>query len=181
MWLFVKLLWKVSKLTWRVLLYIAIFIIVYMFLPVRVYKFPFQTEAQYHSRAGIFWFESQGNSQIQSPVLVASLSSFLWSTTDWTLPGNHRAGKMMEDTISWIISYHCNRQPHHYTKWLTGKLILFLATWHSWHGSQQKALYLISTYIFNFMTVITRLAITITDKGSYCIILSNSSLCCLQH
>lgn len=77
--------------------YFSIFIVACVFLPVMVYKFPFQTEAQYHSRAGTFWFEGQGSSRTQSPVLVASLSSFLWSTSDWTLPGNHRAGKIMED------------------------------------------------------------------------------------
>lgn len=60
----------------------SIFIVAYMFLPVTVCMFPSQTEAQYHPRAGTVWFEGQGSSQTQSPVLVASLSSFLWSTTD---------------------------------------------------------------------------------------------------
>ncbi len=116
--------------------YPPIFIVPYVLLPVMVYKFPFQTEAQYHSRAGTVWFVGQGSIQTLSPVRVASLSSFLWSTIDWTLPGNHRAGKIMEDIISCINSYHFNGQPHHYSKWLTVRLILFLVTWHSWHVSR---------------------------------------------
>lgn len=92
--------------------YVSVSIVASMFLPVMAYKFPFQTEAQYQPRAGSVWFEGQGSSQTQSPVLVASLSSFLWSTTGWTVHGNHRAVKIIEDIISYIKSHHFNRQPH---------------------------------------------------------------------
>lgn len=61
------------------------------FLLVMVGKFPFETVAQYHPRAGSAWTDGQGSSQKLSLVLATWLSSFLCSTTDWTLLDNHGA------------------------------------------------------------------------------------------
>lgn len=82
---------------------------------------PFQRGARDHSRAGTSCSEAPGNSRTRYPELVASPSSSLWSTTDWTPAGNHRAGERKERKKErWLeLQYHelfhvtANRQPSH--------------------------------------------------------------------
>lgn len=84
-------------------------------VPVAVYWAPYQTQAQSHSREGIVWFEGPGSSRTQSPVLAAWQCSFLWSTTDWTLTGDHTAATINANIKLYLHLHNFNSyEPHHH-------------------------------------------------------------------